>query len=237
MFAPNALLHTKTKPQAVAAAAAAAAAESSDVERRVLLATNSQLQEEVRSRTAAMEGLVAARDEAARGLAEAKQQLEAEQAASVAAKAAAAALERRLTDLSAQVGGLCVRGVCRGCSTCLISTCPSSAYIVQQGQCNATCAVAAVGIPTSQVERLESSEAAAQAAAEAARQQLREANQARLAAAAAAADSGSSSAVLNARVAQLESQVEACRDESRQLSRQVDALQVCVLHRHAGCWG
>lgn len=77
-----------------------------------------------------------------------------------------------------------------------------------------------------QVQRLESSEAAAQAAAEAARQQLREANQARLAAAAAAAETGSSSAVLAQRVAQLESQVQACRDEALDLSRQVDALQV-----------
>lgn len=77
-----------------------------------------------------------------------------------------------------------------------------------------------------QVQRLESSEAAAQAAAEAARQQLREANQARLAAAAAAAETGSSSAVLAQRVAQLESQVQTCRDEALDLSRQVDALQV-----------
>jgi hypothetical protein len=77
-----------------------------------------------------------------------------------------------------------------------------------------------------QVQRLESSEASAQAAAEAARQQLREANQARLAAAAAAAETGSSSAVLSGRVAELESQVEVCRDETTDLSRQVDVLQV-----------
>jgi len=76
------------------------------------------------------------------------------------------------------------------------------------------------------VHRLESSEAAAQAAAEAARTQLRDANQARLAAAAAAADSGSSSEVLLGRVVLLESQVERCTDEARELSRQVDALQV-----------
>jgi hypothetical protein len=79
-----------------------------------------------------------------------------------------------------------------------------------------------------QVQRLESSEAAASAAAEAAQQQLREANRARLAAAAAAAETGSSSDVLAGRVAQLESQVEQCRDEARELSHQVDALQVCL---------
>ncbi len=77
-----------------------------------------------------------------------------------------------------------------------------------------------------QVQRLESSEAAATAAAEAAQQQLRESNRARLAATAAAAETGSSSDVLAGRVAQLESQVEQCRDETRDLSHQVDALQV-----------
>lgn len=88
----------------VVQAAAAAAARSAEAEREMLQATSSQLQDELRARTAAMEGLVAARDEAARGLAEAKQQLEAEQAAAAAAKAAAAALERRLGELTTQVG-------------------------------------------------------------------------------------------------------------------------------------
>jgi chromosome segregation ATPase len=87
-----------------AAAAAAAAAQSADTELHALQANNSQLQHELRSRTAAMEGLVAARDEAARGLAEAKRQLESEQAAAAAAKAAASALERRLGDITAKVG-------------------------------------------------------------------------------------------------------------------------------------
>lgn len=85
-----------------------------------------------------------------------------------------------------------------------------------------------------QVQHLESSEAAAQAAAEAARQQLRDANQARLAAAAAAADSGSSGELLAGRVAQLEAEIECCRDEARELSRQVDTLQVRLLQ---GIWG
>jgi hypothetical protein len=89
----------------------------------------------------------------------------------------------------------------------------------------------------SQVQRLESSEASALAAAEAARQQLREANQARLAAAAAAAETGSSSAVLSGRVAQLESQVEACRDETTDLSRQVDVLQVGIRMGSLHTWG
>lgn len=79
-----------------------------------------------------------------------------------------------------------------------------------------------------QVQRLESSEAAAATAAEAAQQQLRDANRARLAAAAAAAETSSSSDVLAGRVAQLEAQVEQCRDEARELSHQVDALQVCA---------
>lgn len=85
-------------------AAAAAAARSAEAEREMLQATSNQLQDEMRARAAAMVGLVAARDDAAWGLAEAKQQLEAEQAAAAAAKAAAAALERRLGELTMQVG-------------------------------------------------------------------------------------------------------------------------------------
>jgi hypothetical protein len=76
------------------------------------------------------------------------------------------------------------------------------------------------------MQRLQVSEATAHAAAEAAWQQLREANAARLAAAAAAADSGSSSGLLAAEAAGLRTQLQREQDEARQLSHQVDALQV-----------
>lgn len=93
--------------QAAQATAAAAAAERShstaDANRQVLQAANSNLKDELHTRAAAIEALVAARDEALTSLAQAKQQMDVEQAAAAAAKAAAAALERQLGDLSAQV--------------------------------------------------------------------------------------------------------------------------------------
>lgn len=85
------------------AAAAAAAHSTADANRQVLQAANSNLKDELHSRAAAIEALVAARDEALTSLAKAKREMDVEQAAAVAAKAAAAALERQLGDLSAQV--------------------------------------------------------------------------------------------------------------------------------------
>jgi acyl-homoserine lactone acylase PvdQ len=97
------MLVTAQAVQAAAAAAAAAAHTTADADRQVLQAVNSNLKDELHSRAAAIEALVAARDEAVTSLAQAKQQVDAEQAAAAAAKAAAAALERQLGDLSAQV--------------------------------------------------------------------------------------------------------------------------------------
>jgi DNA repair exonuclease SbcCD ATPase subunit len=112
--------------QAVQAAAAAAAQSHAVEQQRALQSSNSALREELATRSAALEGLVADRDEAAQRLAEAQAQLEAERHAAAAAKAAAAALERRLGDLSAQVrvgranvNWLLLRGV-SGHDRCLV---------------------------------------------------------------------------------------------------------------------
>jgi chemotaxis protein MotB len=82
---------------------------------------------------------------------------------------------------------------------------------------------------TEKMRRLEASEAVAAAAAEAAQQQLREANTAKLAAAAAAADSGSSGQALAAQVLALQGQLQAAREEARELSHEVTTLQVGAL--------
>ena len=89
--------------QAVQAAAAAAAQSRAVEQLRALQSSNSALREELATRSAALEDLVADRDEAAQRLADAQAQLETERGTAAAAKAAAAALERRLGDLSAQV--------------------------------------------------------------------------------------------------------------------------------------
>lgn len=81
-------------------------------QQQALQSSNGALREELATRSAALEGLVADRDEAAQRLAEAQPQLEAERTAAAAAKAAAAALERRLGDLSAQVRAHSGIGVC-----------------------------------------------------------------------------------------------------------------------------